>query len=130
MRGTERLAGELYDDMHDLSVAVMGRAVPAPELYDILGNLKFAGGYYLAELLGRLADGIERSLDEFEVYEANGGDPVAHAMLAASMLQGAAAHAERVGRLLEEAHTAIAFQGHHGPRADAEGSGVRDAALR
>lgn len=114
MSYTEKLAAELADEMHELSVAVLGRAVPAPELYEVLGNVKLAAGSLLAELLGRLADGIERSIDEFEVYEARGGSPVTNAAAAASLLQGAAAHADRVLRLLDEAQTAICWQGHRG----------------
>lgn len=118
MYDTDQLASELYDGMHDLGVAVLGRAVPAPELYGILGNIKSAGGYYLGELLERLADGIERSVDEYEVYEDDGGDPVLRAALAASLIQGAAAHATRVAQCLEAAQSAIAAQGHHGLRAE------------
>ena len=124
MRATSEVADELYEGVRELSVAVMGRAVPAPELYGILGNLKFAGGYFLGELLGRLADGIERSVDEFEVYEDDGGNPVERAAMAASMLEGAAAHAAKVAECLEAAHSAIARQGHHGQRAEASVRGA------
>lgn len=121
---TTQLGNELYDGMHDLSVAVLGRSVPAPELYGILGNLKFAGGYYLAELLGRLADGIEKSIDEYDVYEVGGGNPASRAALAASLMEGAATHAAKIGEYLEAAHSAIAGQGHNGRRTNHPASRV------
>lgn len=118
MTSTNQLSDELYDGIRELSVAVLGRSVPAPELYPILGNLKFAGGYFLAELLGRLADGIEWSVDEYDVYEVDKSSPYANAALAASLMQGAAAHAAKVAQYLEAAHSAIAGQGHNGLRSD------------
>ncbi|MCL2794982.1 MAG: hypothetical protein FWD85_06715 [Microbacteriaceae bacterium] len=115
-RSTAVVADELYEDVRELSVAVMNRAVPAPELYGILGNLKFAGGYFLAEALGRLADGIERSVAEFDVYEVENVSPAVNAATAAAMLEGAARYAEKLAQLLEAAQVAINGQGHHGRR--------------
>ncbi|MDR6623635.1 hypothetical protein [Sinomonas atrocyanea] len=42
---------------------------PAPTVYRVLGNLKGAAGPMLAQALNQLADGLVRSLDEYEVYQ-------------------------------------------------------------
>ena len=114
MRTTKQIGDELFDGMRELSVAILGRAVPGPELYTILGNLEAAGGYSLGELLGRLATGLERSVDEYAVYEDDGSDPAHRVRLAAALLREAGSHARRVALCLEAAHVEIAGQGHRG----------------
>lgn len=114
MRTTKEIGNGLFDGTGELSRAVHGRAVPAPELYEILGNLEGAGGYLLAELLGRLADGIQKSVAEYEVYEDDVGNPGGRAKLTAMLLREAAAHAKHICLCLEAAHSEIAGQGHRG----------------
>ena len=103
MRSTSELGIELFDGMHHLSVAVTGRVVPALEACDILSNLEAAGGYNLAELLTRLAQGIERS---FQVEEAD--DPAIRGRLVAALTRRAAEHAQQIALCLEAAHCEIA----------------------
>lgn len=103
MRSTSELGIELFDGMHHLSVAVTGRVVPAPEACDILSNLEAAGGYNLAEVLTRLAQGIERS---FQKEEA--ADPARRGRLVAALTHKAAEHAEQIALCLEAAHCEIA----------------------
>lgn len=110
---TRDIANDLYDGMHDLSVAVMRRVVSPPELYTILGNLKLASGYYLEELLGRLADGVERSIAELELYHADGGDAAANVAQAIAWLKIAQQGARGVAAQLEAAHSAIAPIGYY-----------------
>ncbi|HWU46115.1 MAG TPA: hypothetical protein VN133_05095 [Humibacter sp.] len=122
MRTTQEIGDDLFDGMRELSVAVVGRPIPAPELYVILGNLEAAGGYNLAELLGRLAIGLERSLDEYNVYEDDGADPSHRVRLTKALLRRAASHAQQITLCLEAAHCEIAGQGHHGRAVVAGGS--------
>lgn len=103
MRSTSELGIELFDGMHHLSVAVAGRVIPAPEACDILANLEAAGGYNLAEVLTRLAQGIERS---FQIEEAV--DPAIHGRLVAALTRKAADHAQQIALCLEAAHWEIA----------------------
>lgn len=102
MRSTSELGIELFDGMHHLSVAVTGRVVPAPELCEILSNLEAAGGYNLAELLTRLAQGIERS---FQIGEA--ADPALRGRVVAALTRKAADHAQQIALCLEAAHCEI-----------------------
>jgi len=103
MRSTSELGIELFDGMHHLSVAVTGRVVPPPEACDILSNLEAAGGYNLAELLTRLAQGIERS---FQIEET--ADPALRGRLVAALTRKAADHAQQIALCLEAAHCEIA----------------------
>lgn len=103
MRSTSELGIELFDGMHHLSVAVAGRVVPAREARDILSNLEAAGGYNLAELLTRLAQGIERSS---QIEEA--ADPAIRGRLVAALTRKAADHAQQIALCLEAAHWELA----------------------
>jgi hypothetical protein len=103
MRSTSELGVELFDGMHHLSVAVTGRVVPAPEACEILSNLEAAGGYNLAELLTRLAMGIEPSL---QLKEA--ANPAIRGRLVAALIRKAAEHAHQIALCLEAAHCEIA----------------------
>lgn len=47
---------------------------PAPLAYSMLGNLKNVG-YALDTVLGKIAYGLEASLERYNVYEAEGKDP-------------------------------------------------------
>ncbi len=103
MRSTSELGIELFDGMHHLSMAVTGRVVPAAEACEILSNLEAAGGYNLAELLTRLAQGIERS---FQTAEA--ADPAVRGRLVAALTRKAADHAQQIALCLEAAYCEIA----------------------
>ncbi|MEN2742739.1 hypothetical protein ABCS02_33605 [Microbacterium sp. X-17] len=103
MRSTSELSIELFDGMHHLSVAVVGRVVPPPEACEILANLEAAGGYNLAEVLTRLAQGIERS---FQTEEA--ADLAIRGRLVAALTRKAADHAQQIALCLGAAHCEIA----------------------
>lgn len=103
MRSTSELSIELFDGMHHLSVAVAGRVVPPAEACEILSNLEAAGGYNLAEVLARLAQGIERS---FQTEEAV--DPAIRGRLVAALTRKAADHAQQIALCLDAAHRDIA----------------------
>ena len=103
MRSTSELGIELFDGMHHLSVAVTGRGVAAPEACEILSNLEAAGGYNLAELLTRLAQGIERS-----PQTEKAADLAIRGRLVAALIGKAADHAQQIALCLEAARCEIA----------------------
>jgi hypothetical protein len=85
---------------------------PAPTVYRVLGNLKGAAGPMLAQALNQLADGLVRSLDEYEVYQDDGSDPILNVAAAAGHMRLAAQLAAQLGEQLSEAQNAIAGQGY------------------
>lgn len=99
-----------YESIRAINHLTFGGAIPAPLLYEILGNLKGVG-HMLPQALTQLGEGLLRSLDEFEVYD-NDGEPRANATRAAHQLMEAAEHAARLGDLLEAAQTTINAQGY------------------
>jgi hypothetical protein len=87
-------------------------AVPAPLLYEVLGNLK-AVGHLLPQALTQLGRGLAASLGEYAVYDGAGKDPAASVAKARASLAEAAARAADLGLLLEAAQSAINEQGYH-----------------
>ncbi len=87
------------------------RTLPAPLVYDLLGNLRGAG-YGLEQLARQLATGLRRSLTEYDVYDHN-RDPEASVDLAEHALREAASAANRLGELLSAAQMAINAQGYN-----------------
>jgi hypothetical protein len=85
---------------------------PAPVVYRVLGNLKGAAGDMLAQALNQLADGLERSLTQYDVYEDDGSDPALNVAAAAGHMRLAAHLAAELGEHLSEAQNAIAQQGY------------------
>lgn len=88
------------------------RTHPAPTVYRVLGNLKAATGPMLAQALNQLADGLERSLTEYDVYEDDGTDPALNVSAAAGHMRLAAHLAAELGEHLSEAQNVIARQGY------------------
>lgn len=88
-----------------------GYAVPAPVLYDVLGNLKGVG-YLLPQALTQLGEGLEKSLAEYDVYDT-AGQPTESVDVARGHLLSAADAARTLGAALEAAQSAIGGQGHH-----------------
>ena len=88
------------------------QSIPAPLAYAILGNLKNVG-HLLPQALTQIGSGLQRSLDEYDVYEDDGADPAESVALAVEYLTAAGERAAEVGRLLEAAQTAINRQGYH-----------------
>lgn len=87
-----------------------GYAVPAPVLYDVLGNLKGVG-YLLPQALTQLGQGLQASLAEYEVYDT-AGDPHESIDVARGYLLAAADAARTLGAALEAAQSTIAGQGY------------------
>lgn len=85
---------------------------PAPTVYRVLGNLKGATGHMLAQALTQLAAGLERSLNEYDIYEYEDKNPAESVATAAEHMRTAAALAAQLGDHLAEAQSAIAGQGY------------------
>jgi hypothetical protein len=88
-----------------------GLPIPAPVIYEVLGNLKGVG-HLLPQTLRQLTAGLSASLDAFDVYDHNGetGESVA---VAQKTMLAAAEHAKQLGDLLEQAQGAINSQGYN-----------------
>lgn len=111
MRTTKEISEALFDGMHELSVAVGARTVPAPELHTILENLEAAGGHNLARLLERLAAGVERSPYECGADDDDRCEPPLRARRVTGLLRKAARDAQEIMLCLEAAHVEIAGHG-------------------
>lgn len=86
-------------------------AVPAPVAYSVLGNV--AGlAQMLPQLFEQLANGLQHSLDVFDVYDRK-GDPRLSVIAAGEQLQAARLHAQRMAECLEAAQIAINSQGYN-----------------
>lgn len=81
-------------------------------VYRVLGFLQSAGGYGLAQALGQIARGLERSLATHDVYEDHGRDPADSVAHAVNDLADAALLLQRVGPLLDAAQAAISHKGY------------------
>lgn len=87
--------------------------LPAPFVYDVLGELKGVGNM-LPQALTQIAAGLGRSLDEFDMYEDDGSDPAQSVAIARGHLKRAAELASQFGDELEAAQSAISRQGYRG----------------
>jgi hypothetical protein len=110
-------AYEAIRAINHATIALDG-GIPAPIVYQVLGNLKTAGGYGLAQALEQLAGGLGRSLAGYDVYEDDGSDPARTIAHAVDELLRAAADARRVGEYVDRAQSAIAGQGYRRRAAD------------
>lgn len=112
-----READDVYEAVRAINHATIdAHSIPAPVVYDALGNLKLALGYSTHQALTQVADGLLRSLDTHDVYDDN-GDPTDNAAAAAALLHEAASLATQIGTLLEEAQSRISGQGYNAPDA-------------
>ena len=100
-----------YEAIRAINHLTVG-AVPAPLLYDVLGNLKGVG-HLLPQALTQLGRGLAGSLSAYDVYDGAGKDPAASVARARACLAEAGARAADLGRLLEAAQCAINEQGYH-----------------
>jgi hypothetical protein len=111
--------GELVQHADDAYEAIralnhrIGRPIPAPVAYGLLGSLNNLG-YGLEHLLLQLSFGLTRSLTEYDVYD-NNRDPAESVAVACKALWNAARHAHEIGVLLSTAQTAINQQGYNPP---------------
>ena len=120
--GIELDAQEAYEAVRSINHATIftGDGIPAPVVYRVLGFLQSAGGYGMAQALGQLVRGLERSMSTYDVYEDDGRDPADSVAHAINALTDAADLLQRVGRLLDDAQAAISRQGY---RAQGHGAG-------
>lgn len=81
----------------------LGAVTPAPVVYDVLGDLKQVG-WRLAEVSASLSAGLAASLDAFDVYQTDDGDP--QAAVAAAQ----AASARAMSAAFEATQSAISRQ--------------------
>lgn len=99
-----------YESVRAINHLTFGGTVPAPVLYDVLGNLKGVG-HLLPQALGQLSAGLEKSLGELDVYD-HSGNPAQNVHLAQQHLTEAIAAARGLGAALEAAQSAISNQGY------------------
>lgn len=92
-------------------LTLYGGGIPAPTVYDVLGNVKGVG-HMLPQALRQLGDGLAASLDEFDVYDNSGRTPGESVDQARAHLEAAAEAARKMGGHLEGAQSAIAAQGY------------------
>jgi hypothetical protein len=97
------------------------RTLPAPLVYDLLGNLNNVG-YGLEQLLGQISTGLTRSLTDYDVYDRN-REPAESVAIANDAMHTAAQLAHDIGALLAAAQTAINSQGYNGRKHDQRGDG-------
>ena len=117
-RGQE-LAAAAHEAVRDLThLSASCPPIPAPEVYEVLGNLKCLG-YSLDQTLRQLARSLAVSLSVYAVYEDDGGDPEQSVAYAMDSMRVAADHASRLGEILDAAQADISRQGYHRPRSEA-----------
>jgi hypothetical protein len=105
------LASTAYESIRAINhLTIDGKAIPAPEVYTLLGNLKCLG-WSLDQALRQLSRALAKSLTMFAVYEDEGGNPEESVAYAMDSLRTAAEHAAHIGRLLEGAQGDISRQG-------------------
>jgi len=89
--------------------------VTAPTVYSIVGNLKLSSGYYLRDFLTDMADGLSRSLIDFDNYADDKSNPADAVKKANQHINNAARLAEQMAKELEEAQTAVNKIGYREP---------------
>lgn len=102
-------ADDAYEAIRAINHMTNGAAIPAPVVYDVLANLKGVG-HLMPQALTQLAAGLGRSLDEYDVYEDDGGDPVQRVATAADHLTRAGRLAAQLGEEPEKAQSALSRQ--------------------
>lgn len=108
-----RHADDAYKAVRAINHATINaRSIPAPVVYDFLGNAKTAAGYGINQALSQVADGLLRSLETHDIYD-DSGDPAENA--AAALMREAASLAAQIGTLLEKAQSRINAQGYNDP---------------
>ncbi len=108
-----QLAQAAHDSIRAINhLTIDGKAIPAPELYIMLGNFKSLG-HALDQGLRQLARCLAASLNSYAVYEDDGGNPEESVAYAMDSMREAAYHAEKLGALLGGAQDDISRQGFH-----------------
>ncbi len=110
-----QLAQAAYQSVRSINhLTISGKAIPAPELYAMLGNFKCLG-HALDQVLRQLAHCLASSLNTYAVYEDDGGNPEESVAYAMDSMREAAFHAEKLGMLLDGAQDDISRQGVYSP---------------
>ncbi|ERI35388.2 hypothetical protein M707_21915 [Arthrobacter sp. AK-YN10] len=104
-------ADAVYEALRAINHLTITQVHAAPTVYRVLGNLKGVG-HMLPQACTQLAKSLGRSLDEYDVYEDDGRDPVQSVATATDHLTKAAELAAALGAELEKAQSAISRQGH------------------
>lgn len=107
-------AAAAFEAIRSLNHATLGRSLPAPLAYELLGSLQQVG-FALDQLTHQLGAGLTRSLTTHAVYDAK-GDPEASVVLAVYGLRRAGEHAHRLGQCLTAVQADISGQGHTGSK--------------
>lgn len=103
-------ADDVYESLR--AICHLNGDYPAPLAYEVLGNLKMAGSA-LSTVCERLSSGLQRSLDNYDVYDDAGKDPVMSVADARKHLERASLLAQELATALGQAQTAINTQGYH-----------------
>ena len=114
--GGERIEGwahQLSESVRALNHLTRDQSVPAPEVYELLGDLALAANM-LPQLMAQLAAGLAGSLEDYDVYDS-ARDPQVSVSTAREHLEAAAVCAAHVGDALDRARAAIADQGYTVP---------------
>ncbi|WP_420181339.1 hypothetical protein [Paenarthrobacter sp. TA1.8] len=104
-------ADDAYEAIRAINHLTITQIHAAPTVYSVLGNLKGLG-HMLPQACTQLARSLGRSLDKYDVYEDDGGDPVKSVATATDHLTRAAELAAELGAELEKAQSAISRQGY------------------
>lgn len=101
---------------HITSSGSGGEGIPAPVAYTVLGSLSSLAEM-LPQLFRQLANGVQTSLEHFDVYDHR-QDPQVSAIEAGTHLENAIAHAQRMADELSQAQSALKDQGYNSPDDD------------
>ena len=107
-------ADTAYEAVRRIAASTLFRpALPAPDLYPVLGSLALLG-HSLQQALGQLADGLDRSPQFYDLREDDPDRNPAYSIAeAVGWLSSAAQHAGTLGHACSKAQAAIAGQGWH-----------------
>jgi hypothetical protein len=114
------LAETAYQSIRSINhITIDAKAIPAPEVYNLLGTLKCLA-YSLDQALRQLARALAGSLAVYAVYEDEGGNPEESVAYAMDSMRAAADHAGRMGELLAAAQDDISRQGYYPPSEESQ----------
>lgn len=106
-------ADDAYESIRSINhLTQPGYQLPAPLVYQVLGNLKMLG-HSLPQACQQLAAGLGKSLETHDVYEDDGRDPVQSVATATDHLTRAAQLAGQLYEELAKAQSAISRQGYN-----------------
>lgn len=111
--GWAEIAHEAVRAMNHITSGGGGEGIPAPVAYTVIGSLS-GMAEMLPQLFRQLANGVERSLQHFDVYDHR-QDPRISAIEAGTHLENAVAHAQRMAEELGKAQSVLRDQGYNTP---------------